>query len=240
MAGSTMIAWVGVDTMMCADWIVTGFLKAVQHGASLGRAFLDSKQDYLTWIGQQGLVPDLADEKTMIEFVLLGDPSLHPMLPTSLAPAGSGGAVAAGLLGAVAHSPLASSERRARRLVRADLAATMRKVLPVRSAVQKVSAKGAKSAFQAVRALMGKDLAGWNMMEAKALVHRVVTPLPAKSPAGFQTLAAAAVAPPTQRQALEYYWSGRKEVKGHRQIRLVKVETDTQGNVLRTTLRHSS
>jgi len=241
MAGSTMIAWVGGEVMMCADWIVTGFLKAVQQGASLGRALLESKQDYVAWIGQQGWVPDLADEKTLIEYVLLGDPSLHPMLPATTAASTSGGAVAAGFLGAAAHSPLVSSERRARRIVRADLATTMRKALPTRSAVRKVDTKGAKSAFKAVRALMGKDLAGWNMKESKALVHQVVTPFTAKAPSGARMLAAAVGASvPTQRQAVEYYWSGRKESKGHRQIRLVKVETDTKGNVLRTTLRQSS
>jgi hypothetical protein len=52
-AGSTMIAWVGVPQMMCADWIVAGYLKGVLGGASLGRAFLESKQDYIRWINQQ-------------------------------------------------------------------------------------------------------------------------------------------------------------------------------------------
>ena len=60
-AGSTRIAWVGVSGMMCADWVVTSYLKALLGGASLGRAFLESKQDYLRWISQQGRGPDIKE-----------------------------------------------------------------------------------------------------------------------------------------------------------------------------------
>ena len=77
--GSSTIAWVGPMTMMCADWIVTGFLKAATSGASLGRAALEAKQDYLRWVQQQGQEPDAADEKTLIQFLLLGNPSIHPV-----------------------------------------------------------------------------------------------------------------------------------------------------------------
>lgn len=81
-AGSTTTAWVGVEQMMCADWVVTGFLKSVLGGASLGRAFLEAKQDFVNWIQKQGRSPDLAEEKTLLQFVLLGDPSIHPVAPS--------------------------------------------------------------------------------------------------------------------------------------------------------------
>jgi hypothetical protein len=42
------------------------------------------------------------------------------------------------------------------------------------------------------------------------------------------------------RQSFAYYWSGRRVRDTHKQIRLVKVETDTKGNVLRTAVIHSS
>jgi len=43
--GSTKKAWVGLDDMRGADWIVTDYLGRVLEGASIGRAFLESKQD---------------------------------------------------------------------------------------------------------------------------------------------------------------------------------------------------
>jgi hypothetical protein len=48
--GAIKIAWVGADTMMCADWIVASYLKKALGGASLGRALLESKQDYIAYL----------------------------------------------------------------------------------------------------------------------------------------------------------------------------------------------
>jgi len=44
----------------------------------------------------------------------------------------------------------------------------------------------------------------------------------------------------SMRDSYEYYWTGRKEHDGLRTIRLVKVEADAAGNVLRTAVRHSA
>ena len=74
-----MIAWLGDFEIGYADWIVAVYLKSILGGASIGRAFLESKQDYVRWINQQGYAIDLMDEKTLIEYVLLGDPSIHPV-----------------------------------------------------------------------------------------------------------------------------------------------------------------
>ena len=75
--GATGIAWVGVNEMACADLIVTRFLKNVLAGMSLGAALLDSKQRFLADIGKDGRMPDAAEEKTLLQFILLGDPSLR-------------------------------------------------------------------------------------------------------------------------------------------------------------------
>ncbi len=144
-AGSTTTAWVGVAEMMCADWIVTGFLKSVLGGASLGRALLEAKQDFVNWIQKQGRSPDLAEEKTLLQFVLLGDPSIHPVAP-SLTGAGSapasGAVVAAGSAVAAGLAPSArlagtgaAGERAARRAYRLDLGAALRGALPERRRV---------------------------------------------------------------------------------------------------------
>jgi len=51
---------------------------------------------------------------------------------------------------------------------------------------------------------------------------------------------ALAAMPPSRRESYEYYWSGRRFTKGHKEVRLVKVETDTEGRVLRSSVVHSS
>ncbi|HSN33259.1 MAG TPA: C25 family cysteine peptidase, partial [Ideonella sp.] len=137
-AGSTRIAWVGIDAMMCADWIAAAFLKSALGGASLGRSLLESRQDYVRWLAGQGQAPDSADEKTLIEFVLLGDPSLHPVA-TAATPARK-------------VSPLVAQERGQRRAVRAVMAAQIRKDLPHREPARPADARAAQRLFGTVAA----------------------------------------------------------------------------------------
>ncbi|MGD9906302.1 MAG: hypothetical protein AB7U83_22750 [Vicinamibacterales bacterium] len=59
-----------------ADVICQLFLEQVLKGASLGRALLEAR---LAYVRQQSVV-DPYDEKTLAQFVLLGDPSLHPFV----------------------------------------------------------------------------------------------------------------------------------------------------------------
>jgi len=176
-AGSTTTAWVGVGEMMCADWIVTGFLKSFLGGASLGRAFLEAKQDFVNWIQKQGRSPDLAEEKTLLQFVLLGDPSVHPVAPSlsgaGAAPAGgvvaaAGVAVPAGLksLARIAGSG-ASGERAARRAYRVDLGAALRGALPERRRVP-ATAKLLMEAPLAAAKLVAERLAGTSGKKAAA------------------------------------------------------------------------
>jgi Peptidase family C25 len=235
-AGSTMIAWVGVSEMMCADWIVAGYLKGVLGGASIGRAFLEAKQDYVRWINQQGHAPDLADEKTLIEFVLLGDPSIHPV--SAAVPAAAARTPAHTL--AARPSPLALQERRQRRIVRARMAEQIREVLPVRTAASGALKARAAKLFEAARAALKVDPKTFGIRPKAARVERLETRLPAPPAAARRGPAMAKARPAGNRESIEYYWSGRRVQDGHKQIRLVKVETDPKGNVLRTAVIHSS
>ncbi|MGH9360822.1 MAG: C25 family cysteine peptidase, partial [Thermoanaerobaculia bacterium] len=93
-AGSTTIAWVGPEAMVCADRVIASFLRGTLRGASLGRALLEAKQDFVRFIDKQGAAPDIADEKTLLQFYLLGDPSIHLV---AAAPAGGPAAAAVGV-----------------------------------------------------------------------------------------------------------------------------------------------
>jgi hypothetical protein len=238
-AGSTMVAWVGPGEMMCADWIAAGYLKGVLGGASLGRAMLEAKQDFVRWVQQQGRAPDLAEEKTLVEFVLLGDPSIHPVAAAPAAVPRARGAAGPAL--AARPSTLALQERRQRRMVRADLAVSMRVALPMRTAVHATAAR-AQQLFRTVEALLGKDVAQYGLKAQETEVQKVQTRIAVGVPA---TRAAAGIgrvraAIGSMRDSYEYYWTGRKEHDGLRTIRLVKVEADAAGNVLRTAVRHSA
>jgi hypothetical protein len=78
---STTVSYGLEDTPANADVICQLFIEQVLNGASLGRAFLEARQDYL----REQSVADAYDEKTLAQFVLLGDPSLHPF-PAAMTP----------------------------------------------------------------------------------------------------------------------------------------------------------
>lgn len=214
-AGATRIAWVGVDAMMCADWIAAAFLKSALGGASLGRALLESRQDYVRWLASQGQVPGRADEKTLIEYVLLGDPSVHPVATAAHA--------------APRVSPLLAQERSQRRAVRAALAAQIRRELPQRHPALIADAAHAQRLFEAVAPALGRDDARW-LDPGRASTTRLVSRAPA-------------AAPGAARESLQYSWSGRHRPHGERgpvQLRLLEVETDTAGQIVRTRLLHGA
>lgn len=56
-----------------ADLIAKYFLRHLLNGSSLGRAFLETRQEYFSKNNQ----PDPIDYKTLAQFNLAGDPSLH-------------------------------------------------------------------------------------------------------------------------------------------------------------------
>ena len=203
--GSTTIAWVGFNDMQCADWIIASALRGVLAGASLGRAMLESKQNLVKWINQQGRNPDVAEEKTLLQFHLLGDPSIHlvPVLqPSSVVSAAlpaMGKSIAVRALGL-------ADERRMRRYVGYQTGEQLRDGLPERTVL--ISRDGhAASALKTIAKIKNLGLKGFKF--AKPLVHRVISSMlqPELTTAGMRRVAAARGRsnPPVARQeTLEY------------------------------------
>lgn len=248
--GSTTIAWVGVNSMLCADWVIASFLRGVMQGASLGRALLEGKQDLVRWINQQGRSPDLAEEKTLLQFLLLGDPSIHA-IPEALP------AVAAAMslqaTGVRVASPLgAPEERKARRAYRYDLGESLRATLPQRTVSEPID-ENARRLAPSLENLM-KDAGledGFKLESDKPLVHQVHhrTVQPEMLLSGGLAVAAAgpggavrsrATSAVVRRDSMEYYWMARRQRDHGPDIRLIKVETDAEGTVLRTEVLVSS
>jgi hypothetical protein len=73
--GSTTIAYGPARGNGAADLITQYFLIEVHKGASLGRAMLDARLEYV----RQAAEMDPIDLKTLAQFCLYGDPSLHPV-----------------------------------------------------------------------------------------------------------------------------------------------------------------
>lgn len=79
--GSTTIAYGPADDNGAADLICQHFLLNVLAGASIGRAALMARQQFVDDTGQM----DPVDLKTLAQFCLLGDPSVHPVAKPSVA-----------------------------------------------------------------------------------------------------------------------------------------------------------
>lgn len=77
--GSTTIAYGPADDNAQADIVCQAFLQAVHKGASIGRAALEARQHF----SQAAAQLDPVDLKTMAQFTLLGDPSVHPVASSS-------------------------------------------------------------------------------------------------------------------------------------------------------------
>jgi hypothetical protein len=72
--GSSTISYGPAEGNGAADLITKYFLLALLEGASLGRAALLARQQFV----QQTAELDAVDLKTLAQFSLLGDPSIHP------------------------------------------------------------------------------------------------------------------------------------------------------------------
>jgi len=225
--------------MACADWIVASYLKKCLEGESTGFAMLACKQDFLRFLRDQGLHPDSADEKTLLEFVLLGDPSVHPV-KTAPAPAVSRRsrtrAAAAVMLAAQA------AQRAERRAARTQLGSAVTKGLPQRSVETVAPTELARKCYQlAVAALMAKMDLG-DMNPARASVTRLQPAAAARKGAARRARGAPAPAaqPISAGDAIEYGWSSRQDIAGLRQIRLLKAQFDVNGNLLRSRVLDSA
>ncbi len=73
--GSTTIAYGPAEGNGAADLLCQFFLKRVLLGASLGRAVLEARQEFVS----HAPMLDPIDLKTLAQFNLLGDPSIHPV-----------------------------------------------------------------------------------------------------------------------------------------------------------------
>ena len=73
--GSTTIAYGLENENGAADLICQYFLQNVLKGASLGHATLMARQQYVENVAEM----DATDLKTLAQFYLLGDPSIHPI-----------------------------------------------------------------------------------------------------------------------------------------------------------------
>jgi hypothetical protein len=78
--GSTTIAYGPTDANDYADVICRLFLAALLQGASIGRAGLEARQEYVA----QSAPLDPVDLKTVAQFLILGDPSVQPVLRIDL------------------------------------------------------------------------------------------------------------------------------------------------------------
>ncbi len=74
--GSSTIAYGEAEENSAADLICQYFLRLVRMGASLGRAALEARQKFARHTPKL----DPVDLKTLAQFNLLGDPSIHPAL----------------------------------------------------------------------------------------------------------------------------------------------------------------
>jgi hypothetical protein len=234
--GATTTAFVGDSEMMCADRVVAEFLKAVLDGASVGLAMLQSKQAFAQWVQQQGLALDSMDDKTLLQYVLLGDPSIHPV--KAAAPR----AVAAGPAPSLAAGALMA--RRTRRDVAVRLADTLRAATPLVTPAPraKVPAKLRSIAKQLLR----PSKLGRGSATVKARVERIVHIPPRIE--GVAVRAASRAGPAGPRTTLQYYWASKRHVSivrkakvvRIREIRIVSIQTDAIGNIIRTKLVMSS
>jgi hypothetical protein len=214
--GPTMKAWVGTDEMSGADVIVTYYLKRVLEGDSIGLAFLKSKQDYHTHDSIPGKVLGPQEDKTLIEYILLGDPSIHPVssLPDS-------------------PNALAVQERRQRRVARAIIGEGIRSLVQTRSDATPEEVAKAPQVFASDLAKDAKkNIKEFTIDPTAVQVQKVDVRFPDK----FAT----AKDPVGSRQSLEYHWRGERDRGGDKQLCLLKVETDRTGRPWRASVMYTS
>jgi hypothetical protein len=165
LVAATTIAYGPADDNGNADIICQLFIEQLLRGASLGRAMLEAR---LAYVRQQS-VADPYDEKTLAQFVLLGDPSLHPFAETTVPKAAASPAAKAS-----AHA--ARLQRRVRlmkageRLAR-ETAFTVPAKSPRRAAamLRRTALAGVRRKFKHVRVFQVQEPAAARAVMGKAL-----------------------------------------------------------------------
>lgn len=181
--GSSTIAYGPADTNGAADLLCQYFLRRVRAGASLGRAALEARLEFA------GGAPELdpIDLKTIAQFNLLGDPSIHPVAPatppTAVAVAKAFAGASRGVKAAQADAALAREDRRRQLLARgARIGAT-----------QSVAAKIAPSALPpATRAALGRMARSMKLAAPKIVSFKLTAPGGGPRPTAAATRGAAA------------------------------------------------
>jgi hypothetical protein len=154
--GASTVAYGPAAANDYADVLARLFAEEVLNGASLGRATLSARQRFVQ--GQSFLDP--TDVKTLAQFDLLGDPSVHPFTTTAaphhVVPAGvqSRRAVLSALGDALGRSTIASDETPRSRagLTAARLAQLIGRELPAGTAVRTFDSTTATGSLAATMA----------------------------------------------------------------------------------------
>ena len=177
--GSTTIAYGESDSTGAADLVCQYFLAGVLAGASLGRAALEALQRY----AREDTDLDPVDLKTLAQFVLLGDPSIHPVVVPKAPVRKRAGAAAAPA--AVAPAP----KRQERRL------GLLRKGLGILQ-TQGTAVRGRTAPLPSVRSLLEQEIRRRKLVRGSALNFAVAQPvLPVATRSGAK-LTRAAAGPP--------------------------------------------
>lgn len=175
--GSSTIAYGPAEGNGAADLICRFFLSRVLEGASLGRAALLARQDF----AEANPTLDPVDLKTLAQFVLLGDPSVHPVEvpPTDIGVPGAEDTMDAKALGLAAGRPSRRRHLARKGLMIGQCARYARKAARVKPA-------------PALRKQLEDLAAESKMVETKILTYRVGG---AAMPKGIQAGFAAAKEP---------------------------------------------
>ncbi len=116
--GSSTIAYGPAVGNGAADLICQYFLRRVIAGSSIGRAALEARLEFAGGAAEL----DPVDLKTLAQFSLLGDPSIHPVAASTphavMAAPGTKGPAAKGLAAAIANAAAARTDRRRQLLSR--------------------------------------------------------------------------------------------------------------------------
>lgn len=216
--GSTCITYLESTNLTAADWIVTRFLQNAMAGDSLGRALLNAKQQFATDIRGAGKNFQLTEEKALLQFLLLGDPSVRAILPSDMLHA-------AAVLpeGARPKLSLSLAERRSRREVHALRARELREVIPDRVETE--------PRLVATAVLTDEELKQFGAMPPTV---QWLTPRKRRSLSLERALWRDAPVPTAfGAETLQYYWFLRTPREKIIDIKVVMVETDLEGNILR-------
>jgi hypothetical protein len=172
--GSSTIAYGPATGNGSADLLCQYFLRRVLAGASLGRAALEARQEFAT----AGPDLDPVDIKTLAQFSLFGDPSIHPVAVPTPHTAVSGLAKGFRKLGATVGTipanltPEARAERRKQALV---------KGLQIRD-TQPVACRTSRAAVgSALAKALLRLAAGANITKPKTISFKIQ---PGSKPAG--------------------------------------------------------